>query len=163
MAASASDKAVRAWRFAALDTGINWDQAHHHREYYNGPLLRMTFDENEYQLEPGQQLREHLAARHLALADIDVVVLTHLHEDHLGGVRELLGSRILVSRANWRARNLGIFPFRRTPSLKGVLTKPEDGGRSTASPSGYCGATPSHDPQRAGRGQTQGATHGRRV
>ncbi|WP_139416145.1 N-acyl homoserine lactonase family protein [Agromyces laixinhei] len=108
-----------------VDTGINWDQAHHHREYYDGPLLRAAFDEDEYQLEDGQQLVRQLARRGLAPADIDVVVLTHLHEDHLGGVRDLLGSRVIVSRKNWQARNLGIFPFRRTPSLKGVLTDPE--------------------------------------
>jgi hypothetical protein len=40
-------------------------------------------------------------------------------------VRELAAARFLVSAADWRARHIGIFPLRRTPSLKGVLTRPE--------------------------------------
>ncbi|MCO1657213.1 MBL fold metallo-hydrolase [Pseudonocardia humida] len=108
-----------------VDTGITWRQAHDHRAYYDGPLLRAAFDEDEYSLEEGQQLLGHLQRRGLTAADVRTVVLTHLHEDHLGGVRDLLGARFLVSADDWSARNLGIFPFRRTPSLKGVLTDPE--------------------------------------
>jgi N-acyl homoserine lactone hydrolase len=108
-----------------VDTGINWDQAHHHRQYYDGPLLRAAFDEDEYSLAGDQQLHCQLERLGLGAADIGTVVLTHLHEDHLGGVRDLLGARFLVTRADWTSRNLGIWLFRRTPSLKGVLTDPE--------------------------------------
>lgn len=108
-----------------VDTGINWRQAHDHRNYYDGPLLRATFDEDEYSLDEDQQLLVHLRTRGLGASDIRTVALTHLHEDHLGGVRDLPGARFLVSDADWRSRNLGIFLFRRTPSLKGVLTDPE--------------------------------------
>ncbi|MBZ2194939.1 N-acyl homoserine lactonase family protein [Occultella gossypii] len=108
-----------------IDTGINADQAHRHREYYDGPLLRAAFDEDEYELDQGEELVNRLADLNLTPADIDMVILTHLHEDHLGGVRDLLGSRMVVSREHWRARNLGIFPFRRTPSLKGLAIDPE--------------------------------------
>lgn len=108
-----------------IDTGLNWRQAHAHREYYSGPLLRLAFDEDEYRLTEEQQLEEQLAGIGFSVGDIGTVVLTHLHEDHLGGVRQLLGARFLVSRADWASRNLGIFPFRRTPSLKNVLTDPE--------------------------------------
>jgi glyoxylase-like metal-dependent hydrolase (beta-lactamase superfamily II) len=116
-----------------IDTGLNWQQAHAHREYYAGPLLRAAFDEGEYLLEREQRLEVQLGRLGLSVGDIGTVILTHLHEDHLGGVRELIGARFLVSRADWRSRNLGLFPFRRTPSLKGVLTDPElidfDSGR----------------------------------
>ncbi|TDE92684.1 N-acyl homoserine lactonase family protein [Occultella glacieicola] len=108
-----------------VDTGINHDQAHRHREYYDGPLLRAAFDEDEYELEQREHLVNRLAGLDLTPSDIDVVVLTHLHEDHLGGVRDLVGSRVFVSREQWRARNLGIFPYRRTPSLKGLGLQPE--------------------------------------
>jgi N-acyl homoserine lactone hydrolase len=108
-----------------VDTGINWQQAHAHRDYYQGPLLRLAFDEDEYLLDSDQQLLFQLERRGLAAADIGTVILTHLHEDHLGGVRDLLGARFLVSRDDWSSRNLGIFPFRRTPSLKGILTDPQ--------------------------------------
>ncbi len=108
-----------------IDTGLNWQQAHAHREYYSGPLLRAAFDEGEYLLQVEQRLDAQLARIGLRPADIGTVILTHLHEDHLGGVRDLIGARFLVSRADWTSRNLGIFPFRRTPSLKNVLTDPE--------------------------------------
>lgn len=108
-----------------IDTGLNWDQAHAHREYYAGPLLRAAFDEDEYRVAPEQRLDDQLARFGLRPADIGTVILTHLHEDHLGGVRHLLGARFLVARAEWRSRNLGIFPFRRTPSLRHVLTDPD--------------------------------------
>ncbi len=108
-----------------VDTGITWRQAHEHRDYYDGPLLRAAFDEDEYSLEPDQQLQRHLERRGLSAADVRTVVLTHLHEDHVGGVRDLLGARFLVSADDWWSRNLGIFPFRRTPSLKGVLSDPD--------------------------------------
>jgi N-acyl homoserine lactone hydrolase len=108
-----------------VDTGLTWRQAHDHRAYYDGPLLRAAFDEDEYSLTEDQQLAHQLGQRGLDAADVGTVVLTHLHEDHLGGVRDLPGARFLVSADDWSARNLGIFPFRRTPSLKGVLTDPE--------------------------------------
>ena len=108
-----------------IDTGLNWHQAHAHREYYSGPLLRAAFDEGEYLLESEQRLEVQLARLGLRVDDIGLVILTHLHEDHLGGVRDLIGARFLVSRADWTSRNLGLFPFRRTPSLKHVLTDPD--------------------------------------
>lgn len=125
-----------------VDTGINWRQAHDHRAYYNGPLLRAAFDEDEYLLERDQQLLVQLERRGLTPSDIRTVVLTHLHEDHLGGVRDLIGAQFIVSQGDWRARNLGIFLFRRTPSLKGILTKPDI--VSFASP-GVHGFPASHD------------------
>lgn len=39
-----------------VDTGISWRQAHDHRAFYDGPLLRAAFDEDEYRLDRDQQL-----------------------------------------------------------------------------------------------------------
>ncbi|SIO85059.1 N-acyl homoserine lactonase family protein [Nocardiopsis sp. JB363] len=108
-----------------IDTGITWRQAHDHRTFYDGPLLRAAFDEDEYLLERDEQLVTRLHRAGHAPSDIGTVVLTHLHEDHVGGVRDLLGARFLVSAEQWSANNLGVFPFRRTPALKGVLSDPE--------------------------------------
>ncbi len=108
-----------------IDTGLNWQQAHAHRDYYAGPILRLAFDEDEYLMTPEQRLGDQLARFGMSTEDVGTVVLTHLHEDHLGGVRQLLGARFLVSRADWMSRNLGIWAFRRTPSLKHVLTDPD--------------------------------------
>lgn len=40
----------------------NWRQAHDHRNYYRGPLLRAAFDEDQYLLSEEQQLLAHAAA-----------------------------------------------------------------------------------------------------
>ena len=34
--------------------------------------------------------------------DVAVVVLSHLHQDHIGGIRELPNARVLVSSAEWK-------------------------------------------------------------
>ena len=39
----------------------------------------------------------------LSTAQIDTVLLTHLHPDHIGGLRDLPAARVVVSRAGWEA------------------------------------------------------------
>jgi N-acyl homoserine lactone hydrolase len=34
-------------------------------------------------------------------ADVRIAIVSHLHEDHIGGLRELAGSELLVSAAEW--------------------------------------------------------------
>src|SRR4051812_41535563 len=46
-------------------------------------------------------LPAQLAALGYAAADVDTAILSHLHEDHIGGLRELTGSELLVSAAEW--------------------------------------------------------------
>ena len=48
-------------------------------------------------VEPGQSVGEQLAARGLTPEDLDILLLTHLDADHVGGLHELKGAkRILV-------------------------------------------------------------------
>jgi glyoxylase-like metal-dependent hydrolase (beta-lactamase superfamily II) len=35
-------------------------------------------------------------------ADVDTAILSHLHQDHIGGVRELTDAKLLVSAAEWQ-------------------------------------------------------------
>ena len=46
-------------------------------------------------------LTAQLAALGYAPADVDTAIVSHLHEDHIGGLRELTGSELLVSAAEW--------------------------------------------------------------
>jgi len=46
-------------------------------------------------------LTAQLATLGYAPADVDTAIVSHLHEDHIGGLRELTGSELLVSAAEW--------------------------------------------------------------
>jgi glyoxylase-like metal-dependent hydrolase (beta-lactamase superfamily II) len=46
-------------------------------------------------------LTAQLATLGYAPADVDTAIVSHLHEDHIGGLRELTGSDLLVSAAEW--------------------------------------------------------------
>jgi len=46
-------------------------------------------------------LTEQLATLGYAPADVSTAILSHLHQDHIGGLSELAGSDLLVSAAEW--------------------------------------------------------------
>ena len=49
-------------------------------------------------------------------ADVDTAIVSHLHEDHIGGLGELAGSDLLVSAAEWAEM------AKPAPELRGFLT-----------------------------------------
>jgi glyoxylase-like metal-dependent hydrolase (beta-lactamase superfamily II) len=84
-----------------VDAGLNWDMAHAHRRYYPGRLARIGLEEDEYQLTREQELSAHLNRLGYRLGDIETVILTHLHEDHLGELRSLPHANIVMSADSW--------------------------------------------------------------
>jgi glyoxylase-like metal-dependent hydrolase (beta-lactamase superfamily II) len=46
-------------------------------------------------------LTAQLAALGYTPADVDTAILSHLHQDHIGGIAELNGADLLVSAAEW--------------------------------------------------------------
>ena len=88
---------VRAWLIEhpegliLVDTGERADQP------VSGPtrLFVRKF------IEPHQEVSERLRALGVAARDVRWVVLTHLHDDHVGGLRAFEGSEVLVSRAEY--------------------------------------------------------------
>lgn len=62
-------------------------------------------------------LTAQLATLGYATADVDTAIVSHLHEDHIGGLRELTDAKILVSAAEW-AELSGP-----APELRGFLRK----------------------------------------
>ena len=75
-----------------FDAGICSDQAHRHGQYYSG-ILRMVLDEDEYAQEPHETLSQQLQRLGFRCEDVRTVVLTHLHEDHVGGCATFLARR----------------------------------------------------------------------
>jgi N-acyl homoserine lactone hydrolase len=62
-----------------------------------------------------ETLTAQLAALGYAPADVDSAIVSHLHQDHIGGVAELTGSELLVSAAEWAEL------ARPAPKLRGFL------------------------------------------
>jgi glyoxylase-like metal-dependent hydrolase (beta-lactamase superfamily II) len=71
------------------------------------------FSSKHYRVEEGQDLVSQLRARRLTPADIHVVVLTHLHEDHASGIESFPRAKFVVSATEWEAATTGLFPFLR--------------------------------------------------
>jgi N-acyl homoserine lactone hydrolase len=93
-----------------LDAGICSDQAHRHSQYYRG-ILRLILDDDEYAQEPEQTLSEQLKRLGYRCSDVRTVILTHLHEDHVGGLRDLPKAKVVLSHAEWDARRTKMFGF----------------------------------------------------
>jgi len=88
-----------------VDTGINWEQAHDHSRYYKG-ILRYVLDDDEYLLRRDQELPAQVERLGYRCEDIKTVILTHLHEDHVGGLRYVPDAKVVVSQAEWQLSGL---------------------------------------------------------
>ena len=82
-----------------------------------GGLTRTRFN-----VAPGQELGDELARQGLRPGDVDRVLLTHLHGDHVGGLALFDQRRVWVARTEWA-------PVARFPgSLMRPLTAPVPSG-----------------------------------
>ncbi len=67
----------------------------------SGPLLGSLFSMARFELAAGQTLSAQLERIGYRAADVRTVVLSHLHGDHIGGLREVAQAELLVSRPEW--------------------------------------------------------------
>ncbi len=76
-----------------------------------GALLRFILDEDEYAREPNETLARQLKRLGYRCDDVRTVILTHLHEDHAGRVRDLSRAKVVFAKAEWDARRTKMFGF----------------------------------------------------
>jgi glyoxylase-like metal-dependent hydrolase (beta-lactamase superfamily II) len=93
-----------------IDAGICPEQVHQHGQYYRG-ILRLILDEDEYAQEPAEALPEQLKRLGFRPDDVRTVILTHLHEDHVGALRELRKAKVVISKTEWDVRHMKMFGF----------------------------------------------------
>lgn len=81
-----------------FDTGM-------HPDVQRDPRARLGFLADVFQAEfgPGEEVAGRLAGRGIAVDRVDVVVLSHLHFDHAGGLATVPNARVVVQRAEWEA------------------------------------------------------------
>jgi N-acyl homoserine lactone hydrolase len=87
-------------------------------DYFPRQPIRFLYDRlARFQIGPGDTLTAQLAARGYAPSDVRLAVMSHLHEDHIGGIRELPNAEFIVSAAEWATME------RPLPELRGVLRR----------------------------------------
>jgi len=76
-------------------------------DYYPAsPLMRLIYRRlARFEMGPNETVTAQLRALGYRAEDVRWVVLSHLHQDHIGGLRELAGARFVVTAAEWQAMN----------------------------------------------------------
>ena len=74
-------------------------------DYYpSSPVMRLVYRRlARFEIGPNETVSVQLTALGYKPADVRWVVLSHLHQDHIGGLRELPGATFVVSTAEWEA------------------------------------------------------------
>lgn len=87
-------------------------------DYFPGRPIRFLYDRlARFRIGPQETLTAQLAARGYAPSDVRLAVMSHLHEDHIGGIRELPDAEFVVSAREWATMGQ---PF---PELRGFLRR----------------------------------------
>jgi glyoxylase-like metal-dependent hydrolase (beta-lactamase superfamily II) len=70
----------------------------------------------KFDIAPDQTLTAGLRSLGYGIGDVHSTVISHLHQDHIGGLGELRSSKILVSNPEWASMNEA------KPEMRGYLT-----------------------------------------
>ena len=70
--------------------------------YFPGGLPGVVYDRlARFHIGADETLEAQLAALGYASSDVDTALVSHLHQDHIGGIPALTGSQLLVTAAEW--------------------------------------------------------------
>jgi glyoxylase-like metal-dependent hydrolase (beta-lactamase superfamily II) len=73
-------------------------------DYFPGGLNGVVYNRlARFEIGPDQTLTGRLAALGHRPSDVRAAVLSHLHQDHIGGLPELPGAEVVVSDSEWRS------------------------------------------------------------
>jgi len=71
--------------------------------YYPGGVTGLVYRRlSQFDIGPDQTLPALLAAAGYSVDDVRTTVVSHLHQDHVGGVAELTKSEVVTSEQEWR-------------------------------------------------------------
>jgi glyoxylase-like metal-dependent hydrolase (beta-lactamase superfamily II) len=91
-----------------IDTGL--DPVVAEDRTANMGRLTATLSARSFRTEPAWAVPEQLRARGVDPADVDLVLMTHLHLDHASGMAQFPDATFAISRAEWDAAR-GSMPF----------------------------------------------------
>jgi len=84
--------------------------------YFPGGPAGVLYDRlARFQIGPHETLREQLRGIGLDIAEVHTAVLSHLHQDHIGGLPELTHATLVTTAEEWRTLQ------RPLPNMRGFL------------------------------------------
>lgn len=87
-------------------------------DYFPGGVTGFLYERlARFQIGPQDTLTARLAAAGHGASDVRLAILSHLHEDHIGGIPYLPEAEFIVADAEWRAME------QPRPELRGFLRK----------------------------------------
>jgi N-acyl homoserine lactone hydrolase len=70
--------------------------------YFPGGLPGIVYDRlARFHIDADETLGAQLAALGYSTADVETALVSHLHQDHIGGIPALTGTQLLVTAAEW--------------------------------------------------------------
>lgn len=95
-----------------VDAGLSQKQTE--KGYYSarkGGMPGLIWNESDNYLPPEQELIPQLERLGVSPADVGHVIMTHLHEDHVGELNRFAGATVHLSRPEWEdRRRMGYAP-----------------------------------------------------
>lgn len=110
--------------------------------YFPGGTAGLLYDRlARFEIAPADTLSAGLRRLGYSTADVGTAVVSHLHQDHIGGLGDLGGAKIVISHAEWASLDTP-FPVLRglmrthidLPGLRWQLLEPEPLGDPALSP-----------------------------
>jgi glyoxylase-like metal-dependent hydrolase (beta-lactamase superfamily II) len=87
-------------------------------DYFPGGVTKVLYDRlARFEIGPEQTLSAGLGRLGYAVADVRTAVLSHLHQDHIGGLGELGAADIVVSETEWATLSSPL------PEMRGLMTR----------------------------------------
>jgi glyoxylase-like metal-dependent hydrolase (beta-lactamase superfamily II) len=105
-----------------VDTGISPEQTAH-VDYYRGSIMEHVMDVDEYDLPADQTLPAQLARLGYRPQDVRAVIVTHFHEDHVGGLSLFGHAPVYLGADEYAAREqkvFGLVPLAYPPSIAAI-------------------------------------------
>lgn len=86
--------------------------------YFPGGIAGLLFKRlATFDIQAEDTLSSGLTRLGYSPGDVHTAIISHLHQDHIGGLRELADARIIVSEAEWRTLQ------RPAPQFRGLLDR----------------------------------------